>query len=684
MIEEKEFKIDSLLMRDLEHAAMNLEKRNYFLARALTKYIGINKLNAISFIRFSPIFSTNYIALHIGSEKDTIKQLLDPLIEPTLDKTIENISVAKFPEHLGTVKIKTYEHGIIISWLQQPNVPSEQLEHLLIEGLQAVSFVEIKEHEYFYDIGAPFEPDVARSIKEKDRDGLVELLALTKWMTNSDITFWGEANSKQIEVDIHIGSRKEDFGFLLPLGKGIGGNAAQHKVVMQVADYKNCAYRYKDVSKAVDSEEIRTIFALPIKDRDQNTSGVLYVGNRKINPLPMNKKFLLMRLANQLEPLVKRKEIKQFYTTQDRKLYFRQKKKELREITQTAKQLGEIEKWLADLLKGDVLLLDADGKPYCQNEHDIERRNTSQFYYYPLNYNERNLGSLNIWTNIELPFENDWPDLIDDVIHAIYIIYERTERFYHLMELERSQWLYNMTQETFNFETQYKKGVKLRVPLDHGEVWAVYWNKQSDRLTLHEKMQLDELSLLYLRQPIFFNGNTGYIMFDRPEKCTPEELRNKFLSVLPVETWIIHGATYKSFEHLHHTLLHLQALMEKVIREKGSEYVLTFNRFGLDHLLSNPRVSKDIQEFSKRMLKPLLEYDKNNNSDLTKTLALSLMYNSPSKVAKKLFIHTNTVHYRINRAKQLLNVDEQDPSSDIALRLAAYAWLFEQKINIHN
>src|SRR5690606_31833794 len=131
-----------------------------------------------------------------------------------------------------------------------------------------------------------------------------------------------------------------------------------------------------------------------------------------LNPLPMNKKFLPMRLANQLEPLVKRKEIKQFYTTQDRKLYFRQKKKELREITQTAKQLGEIEKWLADLLKGDVLLLDADGKPYCQNEHDIERRNTSQFYYYPLNYNERNLGSLNIWTNIELPLENDWPDLI--------------------------------------------------------------------------------------------------------------------------------------------------------------------------------------------------------------------------------------------------------------------------------
>lgn len=684
MTEEKILQIESLLLRDLENAAMNLEKRNYFLSRALTKYISINKLNAISFIRFSPIYQTNVQVLHIGIETDLIEQWMNPLLAPTLEKTIENIANAKWPDRLGSTKMTTYNHGLIICWLKQPKVPFKKLEHLLFEGLKAISYVEFKEHEYFFDIGVPFEPEINRSIKEKDKDGLVELLALTKWMTNSDITFWGETNSKQVVVedDMHIGSRTGDFSFLLPLGKGIGGLAAQNKIVLQVDDYQNCEYRYEDVSKTVDREQIRTVFALPLKDKEQNTSGVLYVGNRTINPLPLDKKFLLLRLANQLEPIVKRKEILQFYTGTERKAFFRQKKKELREIAQTAKQLRPLEEWLANLLKGDVLLIDPDGKPYYHEPNVLERKKSSHFYSYPLTYKERNLGFLNIWTNIELPFENDWPDLIDDVIHAIYIINERTERFYHLAELERSQWLFNMMQPSVDLDAQYEKGVKLRTPLDSGEVWVTYWNKKTDILTLQEKMQLDEISLFYLRQPIFFKGNTGYILFDRPAKCSPEELRNKFLTVLPVETYLIHGATYSSFEHLQHTILHLQSLLEKVKREKDTEYVLTFNHFGLDHLLSNPRISKDIHEFSTQMLKPVIEYDEKNKSDLTKTLALSLVYNSPSKVAKKLFIHPNTVHYRVNRAKQLLNMDESDVSSDIALRLAAYAWLFEQKIRI--
>lgn len=684
MPEEHVLQIESLLLRDIETAAMNLDKRDYFLTRALTKYIGINKLNAISYIRFSPIYATNYHVLNIGLEKNAIERWIQPLLSPTLEETMENITNAKWPDSLGFGKISTYDNGFIISWLQQANVTSNKLEDLLIEGLKAISYVEKMEHEYFYDIGVPFEPEITRSIKEKDKDGLVELLALTKWMTNSDITFWGETNSKQVEVDMDIGSQSDNFGFLLPLGKGIGGLAAQNKMVLQVADYKNCEYRYKDVSKAVDKENIRTVFALPIKDEEQNTSGVLYVGNRSINPLSFDNKFLLLRLAHQLEPIIKRKEIKQFFTTSERKSFFRIKKAELREMAQTAKQLKPLESWLADLLKGDVLLIDPDGNPYCHKQKEFERDKVKQFYSYPLTYKERDLGFLNIWTNIQLPLENDWPDLIDDVIHAIYIINERTERFYNLAELERSQWIYNMMQPSIDLESQFEKGVKLRAPLDSGEIWAFYWNKEADILTLQEKMHLDEISLFYLRQPIFFKGNMGYILFDRVAKCTPEELRNQFLTVLPIETWMIHGATYSSFEHLQHTLLHLQSLLDKVKREKGAEYILAFNRFGLDNLLSNPRVSKDIQSFSKHTLKPVIEYDAKNKSDLTKTLALSLIYSSPSKVAEKLFIHPNTVHYRVNRAKQLLKIDEDDVSADIALRLAAYAWLFAQNIPIHD
>lgn len=676
--------MESMLMRDLEGAAMHFNKRHYFLSRALHKYIAFNKLHAIAFIRFSPLLENGYNIIYAGVEQESFSQWIQSLMADTADKTMMNLTNTRWDIALKTGTLYSYEQGIVISWKEQQQERDEALEQLLFQGLKAISFVELKESDHFYEVGTPFEADVAQSIQAKDQDGIVELLSLTKLMTKSDITFWGEADSRQVEVDMHIGSKNSDFGFLLPVGEGIGGLAAKNNIVLQVADYQNCAYRYKDVSVAVDEEKIRTVFALPLKDNDRNTSGILYVGNRTVNPLPLEKKFLLLRLGNQLEPIVKRKEIKQFFTTAEEDTFFKRKKSELREIGQVAREFNEIESWLANLLHGEVRIVTNDEEMTKRDDDATERSGTKLFHSFPITLKERHLGELHIWTNIELPLRKKWPDLIDDVIYTIFIIHERNERYYHLAELERSQWLYNMLQSTPDLDVQYEKGVKLRAPVDSGEVWAFHLNKVADILSIDEKMGLEEVSLQCLREPIFFNGTHGFILFDRSVDCSPEQLRNKMLAVLPVETWLVHGATYNSFAELHDLLTQLQTLLETTVHQNSSEYVLTFENFGLENLLSNPRISGDLQSFAKHILQTVINYDKENDSELTKTLALSLIYKSPSKVAKKLFVHPNTVHYRVNRAKQLLNINLDDVSSEIALTFAAYTWLFEQNITIDN
>lgn len=682
MKQKMPLRMEALVMRDLENAAMHFDKRDYFLSRALHKYVAFNKLHAISFIRFSPLLEDGYNIVYAGVEQEAFLQWIKPLVTNSVNDTMMNIANTSWNIPLGIGTIFSYDQGIVISWFDKQHNKDDVLEQLLFQGLQAISFVEVKEHDHFYEVGTPFDSDVARSIQEKDQDGLVELLSLTKLMTKSDITFWGETDSQQVEVDMHIGSKNNDFGFLLPLGKGIGGLAAKNNIVLQVADYQNCAYRYKDVSVAVDEEKIRTVFALPLKDHDNNTSGILYVGNRTVNPLPLEKKFLLLRLGNQLEPIVKRKEIKHFFTTVEEETFFKQKKSELRDIGQTAKQFTELETWLAELLRGSVRIVDPDGRPYDRTQHTIIDSKEKPMYTFPIQHKDRNLGELHIWTNIQLPLKSKWPDLIDDVIYTTFIIHERNERYYHLAELERSQWVYNMLQSSPDLDIQYEKGVKLHVPVDGGEIWAFYLNKAADILSIDEKMALEEVSLRYLREPIYFNGTLGYILFDRSVDCSPEQLRNKLLAVLPVETWLIHGATYSNFSELHNTLIQLQTLLETAMHQHPDDYVLTFENFGLENLLSNPRISEDLQSFAKRILQTVIKYDEENDSELTKTLALSLIYKSPSKVAKKLFVHPNTVHYRVNRAKQLLNINLDDVSSEISLIFAAYTWLFEQNISI--
>lgn len=56
------------------------------------------------------------------------------------------------------------------------------------------------------------------------------------------------------------------------------------------------------------------------------------------------------------------------------------------------------------------------------------------------------------------------------------------------------------------------------------------------------------------------------------------------------------------------------------------------------------------------------------------------MLGSPDEVAKRLFVHTNTVHYRVKRAKDLLPFDPETPGGEVTLKLAAYIWLRQENI----
>ncbi|MFC0272661.1 PucR family transcriptional regulator [Metabacillus herbersteinensis] len=64
------------------------------------------------------------------------------------------------------------------------------------------------------------------------------------------------------------------------------------------------------------------------------------------------------------------------------------------------------------------------------------------------------------------------------------------------------------------------------------------------------------------------------------------------------------------------------------------------------------------KNFVKSVLGPLIEYDKKTNSELVNTLEVYLeCCLSPTDTARRLGIHRNTVHFRITRIKELLNID---------------------------
>lgn len=81
--------------------------------------------------------------------------------------------------------------------------------------------------------------------------------------------------------------------------------------------------------------------------------------------------------------------------------------------------------------------------------------------------------------------------------------------------------------------------------------------------------------------------------------------------------------------------------------------------------------TEDCQQYIESSIKVLIDHDEQNKSDLTKTLDLYLANNGRSSdCSQKLFIHQNTIRYRISRIEELLGVDLNDGETIFRLQLA--------------
>ncbi|NBH07559.1 helix-turn-helix domain-containing protein, partial [Amycolatopsis sp. SID8362] len=73
----------------------------------------------------------------------------------------------------------------------------------------------------------------------------------------------------------------------------------------------------------------------------------------------------------------------------------------------------------------------------------------------------------------------------------------------------------------------------------------------------------------------------------------------------------------------------------------------------------------------RRVLGPLLEYDAEQHTDLVHTVRVFLECSgSPTRAAKALHVHVNTLRYRIGRAGELLGADLTEFTDQLDVYLA--------------
>jgi purine catabolism regulator len=82
---------------------------------------------------------------------------------------------------------------------------------------------------------------------------------------------------------------------------------------------------------------------------------------------------------------------------------------------------------------------------------------------------------------------------------------------------------------------------------------------------------------------------------------------------------------------------------------------------------------EELQAFVRDQIGPLVEQDAHGDGDLCATLEVFLGLGNAAESARRLFIHYNTMKYRLQRIADLLGVDLHEPRSRLSLALALEA-----------
>jgi purine catabolism regulator len=102
-----------------------------------------------------------------------------------------------------------------------------------------------------------------------------------------------------------------------------------------------------------------------------------------------------------------------------------------------------------------------------------------------------------------------------------------------------------------------------------------------------------------------------------------------------------------------------------------TEETLHYNELGIYLLLYRLQGTEEMEEFKRLYLHPLLELDQRQQGVLLHTLRTYFECNCNAKeTAERMFLHYNTINYRLDRIKNVLNLRLDDPETKLLLQLA--------------
>lgn len=196
---------------------------------------------------------------------------------------------------------------------------------------------------------------------------------------------------------------------------------------------------------------------------------------------------------------------------------------------------------------------------------------------------------------------------------------------------------------------------------------------------LSEERRLDVqkiIGLPFARLLIWYNGNAVMLLPQTEISLADglgvyaEKLRESLQKRFEAEVYIGIGNVYKEMADFKKSYKEACFALRLARKQKGVRCLLyaDTNVFRLFDRIGDVVF---LREYYQELMGPLLAYDKKNKARLTETLEVYLDENeNAATTIARLFIHRNTLTYRLRRIEEIMNCDIMDSDHRLNFRLA--------------
>lgn len=191
-----------------------------------------------------------------------------------------------------------------------------------------------------------------------------------------------------------------------------------------------------------------------------------------------------------------------------------------------------------------------------------------------------------------------------------------------------------------------------------------FTKSQNEKLVYVEKS--DRILILYGSEP---SKDSQVIKKEALSFC--EKILNELLKKFEANQLSIGlGRCYEGLGQLWKSHDQAKLIVENISKTNTSN-IIHYDDLGLYRILSFDGLQGELTEFCSNTIKPLMEYDKANDSELVKTLKYYFQYNgNMKKMSEKMFMHYNTIIYRLQKIKDITGLDIENCESRLNLEIA--------------